>query len=156
MKAEVLDVCCGGKMFYFQPDAPYLCGVDIRKGKYDIGDGRIIGINPDVQCDFRDLPFPDKSFNLVIYDPPHLLRCGDKSSLYAKYGRLPGNWQEYLAEGFKEAWRVLKPSGTLIFKWSQYQLKSAAVLSVFPVRPLLGTKRGHAYWYVFYKPEKEK
>lgn len=80
MKAEVLDVCCGGKMFYFQPDAPYLCGVDIRKGKYDIGDGRIIGINPDVQCDFRDLPFPDKSFNLVIYDPPHLLRCGDNHS----------------------------------------------------------------------------
>ena len=31
------------------------------------------------------------------------------------------NWKEEIRAGFKECFRVLKPNGTLIFKWSEVQ-----------------------------------
>lgn len=149
---EVLDVCCGGKLFYFDPAAPYLLTNDVRKGKYDIGGGRTVRVEPDTQHDFRHMPFPDESFRLVIFDPPHLRWCGEKSFMYKKYGRLPSEWKDYISEGFGEAWRVLKPGGTLIFKWSSYQVKTTTVLKTLSMKPLFGTKHGgHTWWFVFYK-----
>lgn len=31
-------------------------------------------VEPDMQGDFRDLDFPDASFSLVVFDPPHTIR----------------------------------------------------------------------------------
>lgn len=45
---------------------------------------RKLEINPDVVCDFTDLPFEDASFSLVVFDPPHLTGAKETSWLVKK------------------------------------------------------------------------
>ena len=52
-----------------------------------------------------------------------------------KYGRLPNDWEFMIAKGFDECMRVLKPQGTLIFKWNEYEIKSRQVLDLIPYKP---------------------
>lgn len=83
-------------------------------------DGRVLNINPDVIADFRNMPFPDNTFYLVVFDPPHLLKAGKNSWLAKKYGVLSQNWKQDIAQGFNECMRVLKPNGTLL-RWGWQQ-----------------------------------
>lgn len=53
--------------------------------------------------------------------------------------------------GFDECMRVLKPNGTLIFKWNEEQIKLSEVLKCFSQKPLLGNKRSKTHWLVFMK-----
>lgn len=56
--------------------------MDIRKEILtckDRGLEREIEIKPDIVADFRDMPFTDATFDLVIFDPPHLIRAGKES-----------------------------------------------------------------------------
>ena len=70
-----------------------------------------------IVADFRDMPFDDETFNLVVFDPPHLLWAGQKSFMRAQYGQLDLlTWRLDLQQGFEECFRVLKTGGTLIFK----------------------------------------
>lgn len=110
-------------MFYFDKEDPRVLFGDIRHLDTTLNDSTALGgvrelhIHPDMEMDFRALPFGDGTFPLVIFDPPHLRKAGETSWLAQKYGRLPEfGWKEYLAEGFAECWRVLKSEGTLIFK----------------------------------------
>ncbi|HEJ0969168.1 TPA: class I SAM-dependent methyltransferase, partial [Escherichia coli] len=49
-------------------------------------------------------------------DPPHLERVGDNAWMGKKYGRLNKDaWRDDLRQRFKEAFRVLRPHGVLIF-----------------------------------------
>ncbi|GAB1358556.1 hypothetical protein MASR1M31_03340 [Porphyromonadaceae bacterium] len=67
---KILDACCGSKMFWFDKQNPLVVFSDIRKETMTLCDGRTLEVNPDVVADFRDLPFPDESFKLVVFDPP--------------------------------------------------------------------------------------
>jgi len=105
--------------------------------------------------DFRQLPFPDQCFALVVFDPPHLVRAGAASWLAAKYGRLGTDWRDDLRRGFAECFRVLKPDGVLIFKWSEVQVPTRDVLALTPHAPLFGHpsgKRGGTHWLTFMAP----
>ncbi|EAG8307912.1 SAM-dependent methyltransferase, partial [Listeria monocytogenes] len=87
-----------------------------------------------------------------VFDPPHLVKVGDKSWLAKKYGKLDSaTWQEDIAKGFSECMRVLKPNGTLIFKWNEEQIKLSEILKVIDHEPLLGNKRAKTHWLVFMK-----
>ncbi len=66
----ILDVACGGKMFYFDKHDPRVLFCDIRRIKTTLCDGREFEVNPDIQADFTDLPFEDDSFQVVVFDPP--------------------------------------------------------------------------------------
>lgn len=115
---------------------------------------RVLRIEPDVLFDFRALPFADCSFPLVAFDPPHLDSAGPASWMAAKYGKLGPFWRDDLAAGFAECFRVLEASGTLIFKWSDSQVKLAEVLALTPHRPLFGNtagKKAGTHWIVFQK-----
>ena len=152
---QILDPCCGGRMFYFdKQDQRVLCS-DIRREEHVLCDGRVFTISPDSIADYRALPHPDESFHLVVFDPPHLERCGPQSWQGKKYGKLTkGTWSEDLAAGFSECWRVLTPGGTLIFKWAETQISVQKVLSCFPQRPVFGhttTVNLKTHWMVFYK-----
>ncbi len=117
---------------------------------------RTLRIEPDALMDFRALPYPDNSFRLVAFDPPHIERAGPKSWLAAKYGKLGDNWREDLRKGFAECFRVLEPGGVLVFKWNETHVKLAEVLATTPARPLFGQvsgRRGMTHWLVFMKPE---
>lgn len=78
MKEKVLDPCCGSRMFYFDKEDPRVLFGDIREEEHISCDGRTLQISPDIQLDFRQLPFDNHSFKLVVFDPPHLKKAGQK------------------------------------------------------------------------------
>lgn len=119
---KILDACCGSRMCWFDKDNPDTVFMDCRSEEHTLCDGRRLEIRPDVVGDFRKMPFPDNSFYLVLFDPPHLNNLGESSWLAKKYGRLLPSWEDDIRQGFEECMRVLKPNGTLIFKWNEQQI----------------------------------
>lgn len=149
---KVLDVCCGSRMFHFNKQNENVLFMDNRVEYEELESGHVINVNPDVVADFRNMPFGDNSFYHVIFDPPHLLRAGPKSWLAKKYGKLnPHTWQKDIGQGFDECMRVLKPNGTLVFKWNEDQIKLKDVLATTEYKPLYGNKRSKTHWLVFMK-----
>lgn len=157
MAKSILDVCCGGRMFWFDKKNPLTVFMDNRTFDGDLCDGRRFIVDPDVVGDFRDIPFPDNEFSLVVFDPPHLLKVGGSSWLAKKYGKLDKNtFRADLTRGFEECFRVLKPNGVLVFKWNEEDVKTSEIIRLSPVPPLLEHKSGKlnkTQWLVFMKPE---
>ncbi|MDC9607440.1 hypothetical protein PSI21_21250, partial [Xenorhabdus griffiniae] len=57
-------------------------------------------------------------------------------------------------QGFREAFRVLRPAGTLIFKWNETQIKTSEILALVSQSPLFGHpsgKRANTHWVAFMK-----
>ena len=151
---KILDACCGSRMFWFDKQHPDTVYMDKRELEDTLCDGRLLEVKPDIIADFRNMPFADESFYMVVFDPPHLLKAGDDSWLAKKYGKLnPDTWQQDIAEGFNECMRVLKPNGTLIFKWNEEQVKLSQILKSIDAKPLIGNKRSKTHWLVFMKIE---
>lgn len=149
---RILDACCGSRMFYFDKENEDVVFMDNRELETTLCDGRKLIIKPDIIGDFRNMPFEDETFYLVVFDPPHLIKAGDNSWLAKKYGKLDKKyWQLDLLLGFEECWRVLKKNGTLIFKWNETDIKLKEILDILPQRPLFGNKRAKTHWLVFMK-----
>lgn len=152
----VLDVCCGSRMMWFDKQDPRALFGDVRTESHTLCDGRALNVAPDVELDFRALPFPDATFRLVAFDPPHLERAGEKGWQRLKYGALdPLTWRDDLRAGFAECFRVLADGGVLVFKWNETQIPTRDVLALTPHRPLFGHttgKRGQTHWMTFMKP----
>lgn len=149
---KVLDVCCGSRMFWFDKQNPITTFMDIREHYEELDSGHVINVAPDIVGDFRNIPFDDNTYDLVVFDPPHLLRAGLNSWLAKKYGKLNlDTWQEDISKGFKECFRVLKPNGTLVFKWNEEQIRLKEVLATTDMVPLFGNKRAKTHWLVFVK-----
>jgi hypothetical protein len=95
----VVDVCCGSRSFWFDKKDPRALFLDIRRETHEAKDTtrakgfQEIVIDPDIQCDFTNLPLPDDSFALVVFDPPHLRYNGASGLTHKKYGTLPENWR---------------------------------------------------------------
>ena len=156
MTKPIIDVCCGGKMFWFDKHNPNVEFCDKRKFETHLCDGRAFEVNPDTVCDFTQLPFADNTYKLVVFDPPHILKVGEESWTAKKYGKLPDDWWDVLSEGFAECFRVLEPYGILIFKWSDIDIKVSEILKLTPYKPLFGHKSGRlnkTHWITFMKLE---
>lgn len=153
MVKRILDACCGSRMFWYQKECDDVVYMDNRKEEHTLCDGRRLAIKPDMVGDFRAMPFADASFDLVVFDPPHLLNLGEKSWMAKKYGRLErGSWRDDLSKGFAECWRVLRVGGFLVFKWSEGDIRVSEVLKLsFWWKPLFGSKGGKTVWLVFTK-----
>jgi SAM-dependent methyltransferase len=150
----VLDACCGSRMFWFDRANKNAVFVDNRDEEHVLCDGRKLEIHPDIVADFTKLPFPDDTFYLVIFDPPHMTSLGEKAWLAKKYGRLIADWRDEIQEGFSECWRVLRRHGTLVFKWNSTDVALSDVLELAPVRPLFGHTTGRqakTHWLCFFK-----
>ena len=65
----ILDVCCGGRMFYFDKKNESVNFCDIRKESHTLCDGRSFEVSPDTVADFRNLLFNDESFYLSSIRP---------------------------------------------------------------------------------------
>src|SRR5690554_5638380 len=125
---NVLDAGCGrGSWLY--PDASVL-RVDIRSE-----------VCPDLVADVRELPLTDQSFDLVLWDPPHL-NTGRESVFAAEYG----HWTQadiytLLSEGSRELARIAKPTCSLVLKWGGKDVPLRKVIQRMPLwRPLVGTR----------------
>lgn len=148
----ILDACCGSRMFWFNRSHPDVVFMDCRDESHTLCDGRALEIKPDVVGDFREMPFSDGTFRLVVFDPPHLLHAGENSWLARKYGKLDREtWREDLKAGFRECFRVLEPGGVLVFKWCEDQVSTVEVLKLASHEPLFGHRRGKTVFLVFMK-----
>lgn len=66
---KILDACCGGRMFWFNKQNPLVTYMDNRSFEERMSNGQHFVVSPDVVADFREMPFPDNTFKLVIFDP---------------------------------------------------------------------------------------
>lgn len=151
---KIIDVCCGSRMFWFNKNNPEVLFLDIRDESHILCDGRELHIKPDMIMDFRELNFHDNTFNLVVFDPPHLKKLGKNSWMAKKYGVLSEDWEEDIKKGFSECWRVLKNEGILIFKWNERDIKIKYLINIIGKIPLFGhTTRagGETIWMCFMK-----
>lgn len=152
----ILDTCCGSKMFWFDKENENVVFMDNRELEETLCDGRKLTIKPDIMADFKDIPFPDNSFKLVVFDPPHLNKLGENSWMAKKYGVLGKDWEKDIKQGFGECMRVLDTYGVLVFKWNEEQIKLSKLLKVIGKKPLFGNRRSKTHWMVFMKfPEGE-
>lgn len=152
---KILDPCCGSQMFWFKKNHPDAVYMDNREFSGELCDGRTLEVKPDIVGDFRSMPFPDNTFYLVVFDPPHLLKAGKDSWLAKKYGLLDENWRDDISQGFRECMRVLRPNGTLIFKWNDDQIALPEILKAIEYQPLFGQKRSKTQWLAFMKEESD-
>lgn len=164
MIKRILDPCCGSRMFWFDKDNPDVEFCDIREVDNEeiwrSKDGkniRYLTVKPNTVCDVRNMPFKDNTFWHIVLDPPHLLTLGETAWLAKKYGRLDKDtWKDFIHDAFCECWRVLKPNGTLIFKWSEIDIKVSELLKAIPYKPLYGHRSGKhmtTHWMAFIKDE---
>ena len=162
MNKPILDPCCGSRMFWFDRSDERAVFGDIRSethiltDKSSAGGSRKLVIEPDTNLDFRAMPFADDTFHLVVFDPPHLIRNGKSGWLAKKCGKLGEDWRSDIKAGFTECFRVLRPNGTLIFKWNEHEVKVSELLKLTDQKPLFGNRCGKtakSHWIVFMKPE---
>lgn len=159
---KILDVCCGGRTFWFNKEHPETIYVDRRVMEPKIigqgKDKRIRKCLPDKVMDFRKLKFKDNTFKMVVFDPPHLT-LGKNSYMFAMYGSLEATWEDDMRKGFEECFRVLMPDGILIFKWNEYEIPLKKILTLSPYKPLLGHPSGKqqkTHWVMFMKSQVNK
>jgi len=164
---QVLDATCGGRTIWLpeNKENENTLYIDRREEppEFHGQEGRSYAVEPDEVQDFRDLPYDDGSFNLVVFDPPHEIRDGGMEALTGyvskKYGALEAEtWQEDLRSGFEELFRVLSSGGTLVFKFADNSIQDwKRVIDLAPRKPMLGTttkkNNTETRWFVFYKPE---
>lgn len=152
---KILDACCGGRMFWFDKEHPETLYMDYRtRDKGHCAHRKNHSIQPDVEADFKNMPFEDNTFKLVVFDPPHLFGK-ETGNMTKQYGWLTKDtWQDEILRGFNECWRVLDIYGTLVFKWNESQIPKKDVVNLLPVQPLFGNKPGSkskTHWLVFMK-----
>lgn len=149
--AELLE-----RMLRFYPHkAPErILDATVNIGRFWVGSEReVIGLDtgsqfkPTVLGDNRCMPFASETFDIVVYDPPHVPNQGadkqkdftERFGLGQKSGRENGYNFSHLYPGFlAEAYRVLKPDGMLFckvtdyvhnhrYQWAHVELISAAI-----------------------------
>ena len=159
MEKKILDVTCGMRSIWFNKHHPAAIYCDKRKEYHESNYGtvlshRTVDVNPDIVCDFTNLPFEDNTFSLVVFDPPHVKGLKETSWLAKEYGALTDGWRDVLRCGYKECMRVLKPDGVLIFKWSEVQIPADEVWKAIGEKPLFGHHSGkkmNTFWAAFMK-----
>lgn len=157
---KVLDVCCGSRAMWFDKNDKRALYLDKRSKEYNLKanaaypNGGVIKIKPDIVGDFTNIKQPDNSFWHVVFDPPHITQKAIASDLTKRYGILEDGWEDMIRKGFKECFRILKPNGTLVFKWSEVQIPIRDVLKLTKHKPLYGHKSGkrmNTHWVCFIK-----
>lgn len=147
-------------MFWFDRQNPDAVFIDKRRETHELtdsssrGGSRTLIIDPDIQADFTAMPFEAETFAHVVFDPPHLVGAGKVGWLAKKYGVLERHWRDDIRAGFAECFRVLKPAGTLVFKWNEERIPVSQVLALTPHKPLYGNRSGRTaktHWIVWVK-----
>jgi SAM-dependent methyltransferase len=131
--AELLE-----KMLDFYPRRPprLILDATVNSGRFWEGSTRrVVGMDidpkhrPDVVADNRQMPFKDRCFDVVVYDPPHVPNQGrdrrkdfnTRFGLVLKSPAVNGYNLSHLYPPFaREAYRVLRPEGILLCKIADY------------------------------------
>jgi SAM-dependent methyltransferase len=166
---KILDATCGHKTIWYQKNHPFVTFMDKRKGTIarmtnntKLKHRRFWDISPDVVSEWKDAPFPDNTFDMIVFDPPHIIRDKNKSSIAMEkaYGVLySDNWRLEIKEGVHKLFDILKPNGIFILKWCENSIPVDKIIELMPYHPLFGTRTGQKnknHWIVFLKYRMEK
>ena len=167
---RILEATASRRSIWYQKNHPFVTFMDIRSGSFDtktknmkFKSSRRFKINPDVVSGWKDAPFPDNYFDMIIFDPPHIIRKKDKkitSSLEVCYGYFyEDNYKIIIKEGVNKLFQILRPEGVFILKWCEVDKKVDEILKLFPYKPLVGTQTGQnnqTHWILFLKYRVEK
>jgi len=168
---KILDVTMGHRSM--QKEVKERFGVEGEILSVDVRPQMSNGMVPDLVTDSRKLPLSSDTFDVVLFDPPYSFHnsksCGNKeySRFYITYGlNLYTSRQElgdYLQQTFSEIFRVMKPDGVCILKWSESRIKLTFALALMGElweekrwrRPSKhwGTKTGTDTWYVWLRKQ---
>jgi len=161
---KILDATAGSRSIWYQKNHPFVTFMDKRK--VDIWDKtknkkfsstRRIKVDPDVVSEWKDAPFPDEHFDMIIFDPPHLIRKREwsDSSMVTRYGKLyQDNYKQVLQEGIKKLFNILKQEGIFILKWCDTDRSVDEIIKLCPYKPMVGTRTGQGnknHWILFIK-----
>jgi ubiquinone/menaquinone biosynthesis C-methylase UbiE len=153
----ILDATCGLKEMWHNKNPNDVIFLDIRKGKivynskYSDYTMELGFVNPTILGTHEKLPFRNESFDMIVFDPPHII-SHPTGILHEKYTTLKKNWVKYLYNTTKELFRVLKKEGFLIFKWAETSKPLNKILAIFPYKPYFGTNtKSDTYFIVFRK-----
>jgi len=173
---RILEATAGGRSYWHDKEHPETVFMDMRVERdgdfvvrgYDQDNPNIkkekqsdYTVFPDLQADYRNLPFADRTFDLVVFDPPHLVTSDGMEKLSGimkrKYGCLHAEtWPRDIHDAFVELFRVMADHATLTFKFCDYDIGFEEILSVLPQEPLYGTtimsKTHSTRWITFNKP----
>jgi tRNA G10 N-methylase Trm11 len=124
---RILDATAGSRAVWFDKYYKDAVFIDIRG--HERHPGNLFG-------DCRKTVFPDGSFDLVVFDPPHMT-CGPKSQMAQRYGHyLTSEIRDLVRDAFAEFHRVLKVDGLVAFKWNDHDTPLEKVLA-----PVVGFDR---------------
>jgi len=127
----ILDATCGRRGIWFDKENNEAVYLDIRRV-----------VKPDILADDKNLPFIDKIFDVIVFDPPHV-SLGPKSIMASLYGRFSlQQIRELISLGAREFHRVLKDDGVLLFKWNTHDMSLEKVLHLMGAYfvPLFGQR----------------
>ena len=166
---KILDATCGFKGIWFQKNHPLVTFMDKRNGKYYFitpsGKKKCTKVNPDIVSEWKDAPFPDNYFDIVLAS--HVLEHveDDRKAMREVHRILKPDgilllttpyetWEQELKVGIKKLFKILKPEGTFILKWNECNKPINKIIKLFPYQPLFGTRTGlnnKNIWLVFLK-----
>lgn len=161
---RILDATAGARSIWYQKNNSHVVYFDKRKGRFNSQSGdktsqdvRLYKIYPSIVGRWEFLPFIDKCFDMVVFDPPHLIKPKGKKliGMVACYGILYlDEWKIVLSKAISELFRVLKDDGTFILKWCENDKPIHEVLNLFPYTPMFGSRTGQknkTHWICFIK-----
>ena len=64
---KILDACCGSRMFWFDKENADVIFADNRELETTLCDRRSFLVKPDVKMDFRNMPYTDNTFKIVVF-----------------------------------------------------------------------------------------
>jgi len=114
---KILDATVNGGRFWRGSKRP-VTGMDIDPRH-----------NPDIVADNTNMPIDDASYDVVVYDPPHIPNQGrdNKKDFNERFGLILRSSKENqytfshtFPPFLREAYRVLKPEGILLCKITDY------------------------------------
>lgn len=145
---KILDATAGNRAMWFDKQNPIATFIDIRPE-----------VKPDMVMDCTNTTFEDKTFDLIVFDPPHV-NCGSNSHMAKTYGHFTtAEIRELIRDAFIEFKRILKDDGFVIFKWNDHDQRLSKVLSlIWDFEPLFAQKTAYktkhassTYWLCLIK-----
>jgi len=128
---KILDATSGNRAMWFDKNCPLATFIDLREE-----------VKPEIVMDCTNTTFPDYSFDLIVFDPPHV-NVGATSQMGQSYGHFTtAEIKELVRKAFEEFYRILKDNGIVIFKWNDHDTKLGTVLDLADpfFAPLFGQK----------------
>lgn len=115
----ILDLSAGNRAIWFDKNRDDCIFVDRRRSA-----------RATVVADSTRLPFPDSTFELVVFDPPHV-NAGRHSRMAKGYGwHTTMEIRDLITATAYEAHRVTVPAAMMAFKWNDHDQQLGPIIAL--------------------------